>query len=63
LEKISFQKGIFYDQTSIWKINISEEAPLKIEYQLDYFSEQIVSLQMKIQRWIDARIFFGLLKN
>ncbi|MEK4057388.1 hypothetical protein MHB84_27785 [Paenibacillus sp. FSL F4-0087] len=61
--KSLINKEHFYDENSLRKINISEEASLIIEDHLDYFSEQIVSLQMKNQHCIDTRILFWIIKK
>lgn len=61
--KSLFKKEHFYDESSLRKINIFEETSLIIEDHLDYFCEQIVSFQMKIQRCIDARILFWIIEK
>ncbi|MBB6021856.1 hypothetical protein HNR77_002951 [Paenibacillus sp. JGP012] len=59
--KALLKKEYFYDENG--KGDSSEEVPLLIEEHLEYFSEQIVSLQMKTQKCIDTKILFWILEK
>ncbi|WP_458122696.1 hypothetical protein [Paenibacillus sp. Z3-2] len=60
-QKALLKKEHFYDENG--KIHTSKEAPLLIEGYLEYFSEQIVSFQMKTQQCIDTKILFGIMEK
>jgi len=59
--KALLKKEYFYDENG--KGDSSEEVPLLIEEHLEYFSEQIVSLQMKTQKCIDTKILYWILEK